>query len=166
MGDLLYKEGHVGLTFLIMSIIMLPFPYSTNNLIMIVLASAFSALPDIDLEWQRKGYPVHHRGITHSILFAIIIGVIFGYVFWLANKTFLWAGMGFVSGFMAVVSHMVGDTFTYMKFKPFYPFNMKEISYGFCRANNKAANEGLMTVGTIAFILYILFKEGILFNLI
>jgi membrane-bound metal-dependent hydrolase YbcI (DUF457 family) len=149
-----------------MSLIMLPFPYSINNLIMIVLASAFSALPDIDLEWQRKGYPVHHMGFTHSILFAIIIGVVFGYVFWLANKTYLWAGMGFVSGFMAVVSHMIGDTFTYMAFKPLYPFYNREISYGFCKASNKSVNEGLMSVGFVTFIAYILLKEGILFNIL
>jgi membrane-bound metal-dependent hydrolase YbcI (DUF457 family) len=64
----------------------------------------------------------------------------------MANKKFLWAGMGFVSGFMAIVSHMIGDTFTYMAFKPLYPFDMREVSYSLCKASNKAVNEGLFTV--------------------
>jgi inner membrane protein len=165
-GELMYKEGHIGLTFLLMSIIMLPFPYSHNNLIMIVMASALSALPDIDLEWQKQGIPIHHRGFTHSILFALICGIFFGGIFWMANKTLLWAGMGFISGFMAIVSHMIGDTFTYMAFKPLYPFDMREVSYGLCKASNKAVNEGLFTVGVITFILYFMLKEGILFRIL
>jgi hypothetical protein len=82
-GELMYKEGHIGLTFLLMSIIMLPFPYSHNKVIMIVMASALSALPDIDLEWQRKGY-----SITIEVLLIVFSSLL--YVVYLLEVYFGW----------------------------------------------------------------------------
>lgn len=159
----MYAKGHSGLTLFIMSIIMMIFPYSENNLIVIVLAAGLSALPDVDLKWQRQGIPIKHRGQTHSILAAIIAGIVFGGLFWYGFNTITWTIMGFLSGFMGVTSHLIGDTFTHHKFKAFWPFSDK--TYGglhWTSAKNKAANEGLATLGTSAFMFYVLNGMGIL----
>ena len=97
---------------------------------------------------------------------ALITGVVFGAFFWYANATLTWAIMGFISGFMAIVSHMIGDMFTYMAFKPLWPFDHRLISWGFCRASNPAVNEGLATAGSAAFILYILNGTGALTDIL
>ena len=145
---------------------MMAFPYDTNNVIVIVLSAALSALPDIDLKWQRAGIPIHHRGPTHSLLAAIVTGVAFGGVFWYTQLTITWALIGFISGFMAIVSHMIGDMFTFMAFKPLWPFDHREISWGLCRASNPVANEGLASAGSAAFILYILNGTGALTDIL
>ena len=163
----MYQKGHSGLTLFIMSVLFWFLPFSTNSLTMIVLAGGLSALPDYDLIWQRQGLPIKHRGITHSILFAIFAGVAFAVMFWYANRTLLWAWMGFVSGFMAVVSHMIGDTFTHHPFKALYPFSQKEYgAFHWTSANNKAANEGLMTLGSTTFVLYLMKGTGVLKDLL
>jgi inner membrane protein len=162
----MYSKGHAGLTLLLMSLIMLPFPFGENSLIIILLSTMLSTLPDVDLKWQRSGIPIHHRGFTHSVLFAIVAGFVFGTVFWYTHDTMTWVGLGFISGFMGVVSHMVGDALTYMPFKPLWPFDKREISFGVCSASDKSVNEGLMSVGSAAFILYILLKQGVISELL
>ena len=149
-----------------MSLIMLLLPYSENGLIVIVLSASLSALPDLDLKWQRQGIPIQHRGPTHSILAAIVAGVVFGAFFWYAYDTFIWTVMGFTSGFMGVVSHLIGDAFTHHAFKPLWPFNDREIALHWTNASNKAANEGLATLGTSAFMLYILNGNGVIADLL
>jgi membrane-bound metal-dependent hydrolase YbcI (DUF457 family) len=139
---------------------MIPFEYNTINILIIVLAAGLSTLLDIDLQWQRQGYPFHHRGRTHSILAALIAGVLFGIFMWYGFKEILYFGIGFIAGFMAVVSHMLGDLLTHMAFKPLWPFDKREVSFGICSASNRAANEGLGTVGTLAFFVYILNGQG------
>ena len=39
---------------------------SENGLIVIVLSAGLSALPDLDLKWQRQGVPIKHRGCARS----------------------------------------------------------------------------------------------------
>jgi hypothetical protein len=72
----MYSKGHTGLTLTIVSLLMLPFGWNDNALIVIGIAAALSALPDIDIKWMRhslslgnKKYRVKHRGkVTHSLL--------------------------------------------------------------------------------------------------
>ena len=156
----MYATGHFGLTLLITSLIMIPFGYNENGLILIVLSALLSTLPDIDLEWQKSGLPIHHRGPTHSLSFAILAGIIIGGLFFWTHKTLLWVGLGFLSAFVGVLCHLIGDSFTYHSFKPLWPFSEKEIAFGLFGANNKAVNEGLLTVGGLAFIFYFLLARG------
>ena len=159
----MYSKGHFGLTLLITSLSMIPFGYNEMFVIIIFLSAGLSSLPDIDMELRKKkisimGKPIeiHHRGRTHSILFALIVGVLFGLLFYYGIGTFLWFGVGFVSGFMGVVCHLIGDTFTYHAFKPLWPFSQKEISLGLCYAGDRSVNEGLMGLGFVGFVLYII----------
>jgi len=162
----MYAKGHIGLTLLLVSLLMLPFGENEYALYIIFLSAGLSALPDLDMEWQKHVSFIHHRGITHSILFAVIAGFAFGLLFYYTHQTLLWAGVGFTSGFLGVVCHLIGDIFTYHAFKPLWPLSEKEISFGLCRAGNRSVNEGLMTVGGIVFIAYFLFVSGNLSSLL
>jgi len=152
----MYARGHIGLTLLILSLLMLPFRENENAFLLIVLASGVSTLPDIDLKWQRWGLPVRHRGVTHSVLFALLIGFLIGEVFYYGYETTSWFVTGFMSGFLGIICHLIGDSFTFHSFKPFWPFSNIKVAFGFCRASDKKVNKNLMMLGGLAFILYIL----------
>ena len=156
----MYSKGHVGLTLLLVSILMLPFGENEYALYIIVLSAGLSALPDVDMEWRKHLSFVHHRGVTHSILFAVLAGGAFGVIFYFTHQTIIWVGIGFISAFLGVVCHLIGDIFTYHAFKPLWPLSDKEISLGLCSANDKSVNEGLMTVGGIVFIAYFWIFSG------
>ena len=80
-----------------------------------------AALPDLDVAAFALGipytYPLGHRGITHSLLFAALFG---GAVAWLAARTATRepahvrgrAGALLAVGFLAVASHGLLDAFT------------------------------------------------------
>ena len=61
--------------------------------------------------------------------------------------------MGFLAGFGATLSHILGDIFTYEQFKPFLPFSSREISFKLFRSSNKAINNGLLGCGIFVFII-------------
>ena len=160
----MYATGHLGLTLLIMSILMLPFGNNQNALYIIVLSAGLSTLPDIDM--QLRQYGIKHRGkYSHSLFSAILAGVLFGLLFWYTHNSLVWVGIGFSSAFFGVVTHLIGDTFTYHSFMPLWPFSQKEVSFGFCSAGNRSVNEGLMTVGGIVFLGYFLIINGSLSGL-
>ncbi len=166
----MYSKGHAGLTLGIVSLLMLPFGWNENALIVIGIATALSAIPDVDLKWMKhsfslrdKEYRVKHRGkVTHSLFFALICGLALGSFLYFGNGQLLWFGIGFAGPFLGVASHLLGDTFTFHAFQPLWPFSDRKYGYGFCGASNKAANEGLMTLGTILFVLYFTVTSGLL----
>ena len=149
------------MTLLIVSLLMMPFEYNENALYIIVISAGLSVLPDIDMGFRKYG--VKHRGkLTHSLFFAILSGVLFGLLFYYTHRALLWVGIGFLSAFLGVVTHLIGDAFTYHEFMPFWPFWNKRASFGFCRASDRSVNEGLMTAGGLTFAAYLLITTGAL----
>ena len=150
----MYSEGHAGLTLAIASLMMIPFGDRYETTVFIIVATALATLPDIDLSLQRKGYPIHHRGPTHSILFAIISGIAIGGILFYIYQTWLYIFVGFGAGFVGIMSHLLGDMLTYMAFKPLWPFKETEVSLGLTRASNPIVNQAMVALGIIGFVLY------------
>jgi len=148
----MHPEGHAGLTLIFFSLLMIPFGLNENTIIVIFLATALSSIPDLDVKW---GF-FRHRGPTHSLLFAIIVGIFFGILLFFGTSDFLWFFIGFISGFGGVVSHLMGDLLNPMHFKPLWPFSNRELAFDFCRADDKIMNRRFAMVGAITFIFYLL----------
>lgn len=147
-------KGHTGLTFLILSpIFFLLNLKDFNSVATLIFAAGFSALPDIDLQ---LGIP--HRTYTHNILFAIIASAVFGFLFNYAGMWFV----GFMGAFLGTVCHLIGDAFTPMSFNPLWPFRDVEIGLGLFKADDIGMNNGMMTIGSLAFFLYLVRYAGIL----
>ena len=146
----MYGRGHFGLTLFFSSIIALKTGFSEATLVFTVVSSFLAGLPDIDLTFQKLGAS-HHRGITHSLFFAILIGAIIGLMFYQTYSTVRWFLIGFSTGTFSVISHLIGDLLTYTTFKPFWPFSKREISLGICAANNVFVNEGFLVAGLFMF---------------
>ena len=151
-------KGHFGLTLLVLSIFALPFEFGLDNTIIIIifLSAILSSLPDIDLK-----FAIPHRTVTHSILFAIIIGFIFGILLGYSSGI-VYSLIGFISGFLGIMTHLLGDLMTYQSFNTLWPFKQKELSYRLFSADSEVANNGFFTLGWIMFILYILISSGAL----
>jgi membrane-bound metal-dependent hydrolase YbcI (DUF457 family) len=137
----------------------MPFGVNSLSLFVIFLATGLSALPDIDLRFESK-YIKHRGKFTHSLFFAIVAGLLFGFLLYSGNRNFMLFLSGFAGGFGGVGCHLIGDSLTYMKFKPFWPFSQREIAFKLCHANDRRVNDGLMGAGTIALILYFLVGAG------
>ena len=152
----MYSEGHAGLTLAIASLLMIPFGDSYETTIFIIAATLLASLPDIDLSLQRKGYPIHHRGPTHSILAAIISGIVMATALFYLYKTWIYILIGLGAGFTGITTHLLGDTLTYMAFKPLWPFSDSEVSLGLFPASDPNVNKALLLIGAICFCLYAL----------
>jgi len=150
----MYAEGHAGLTLAISSLLMIPFGDRYETTIFIVVATLLATLPDIDLSWQRKGYPIHHWGPTHSILAAIICGVLSAIVLYYLYKTWVYVLVGFGAGFTGIVTHLIGDMLTHMKFKPLWPFRDYEVAMGLVGSANQQANNLMVILGILCFAFY------------
>jgi len=154
-------KGHAGLTLLVFSLLMLPFGPSENAIIVIVLAAGLSSLPDIDIQWKTG-----HRKHTHNVLAGLVVGIAFGLLFFYSASNVLWGVMGFVVGFGGIICHLLGDAFTYMKFKPLWPFSDRKIGLGWFESGSKQVNNGMMMAGSLGFVFYLLVTTGTLEKLI
>lgn len=108
-----------------------------------VVAIAMAMLPDID---HRLPF-VRHRGITHTVWFAGVIGVLLTLLIAVATSWFILAlYLGFVAT-LSVCSHLLADAVTPMGIRPFKPFWSPRYSLAMVPSENPVANYGLFTVG-------------------
>jgi len=148
-------EGHAGLTLLIVSFALYVFDFRTHESIITgLLVVGFSSLPDLDLSWE-----IPHRKYTHNILFGLIFGLIFGLLFMYGGLNFTW---GFIGGFGGTLCHLIGDSFTFMKFKPLWPLSDFEVGFDFFKSSNIKVNEAFLTIGALSFVFLYATKLGIL----
>jgi len=136
---------------------MIPFGFSRGAILVIGLAAGLSSIPDIDLKLG-----INHRGVTHNIFTALLVGIAFGFLFLYSTSDILKGVIGFVGGFGGIVCHLIGDAFTPMKFKPLRPFSNRESGRGWFKSDNKLANDGFMILGLLAFVLYFFMTTGAL----
>ena len=91
----MHKEGHAGLTFLLVSPFVLLFRWLNINLCYIVatsiLMAVLSSLPDLDLQWTA-------RGVTHTFLAGAFFGIIFAAFLGYPDGLAGWL-IGFFAGF-------------------------------------------------------------------
>ena len=147
----MYKEGHAGISLLLFSPFIMLFNFLGVDISYVLLTGmlmvGMSSIPDLDIKWEIK-----HRGITHTLIFGIGVGILFGAVFGYAMGL-LGFLLGFISGFGSTASHLLGDVLTHSRFKPFYPFSQREFACGICNSGNKTANQSLLFFGVVLFVL-------------
>lgn len=110
----------------------------------------FAMLPDVD----HRLPIIDHRGGTHSLLFAALIGGLFGSIEILLTDLFDVAGQtpgmfGFLLGVFTVSAHLVGDALTPAGVPLFWPLP-RRYSVSITRADNTVANYALLAVGLVA----------------
>ena len=157
----MYKTGHYGVALLAyapLGATLLAAGFEVGALAGGAVVVALSGLPDVD----RRVPFVDHRGSTHTIWFALVIGVALGGLGAAVSGTLIGVssaaagGFGFVVGTLAMVSHLLGDVVTPMGVTPFWPVSNAHYTLSLTRADNPIANYLLLagglavTVGVLA----------------
>ena len=121
----------------------------------LVTVAALAMVPDQDQRIPR----ITHRGITHTVWFALVIGLAVGLAgAYVGNvlsdgaiRTIVLAGgFGFVVGTLSILSHIAADALTPMGVTPFIPVDDRHYTLDVVRASNDAANYLLLVAGTAA----------------
>jgi len=170
----MYWDGHIGINAFISAPFILGFGVLGEPILGFVAAGIImgvASLPDSDIRFDegmvrdeqrgiepgliQKLVPISHRGITHTIWFALLVGLVTGwfasvilppamYSFPIAYAT------GFTCGVIGICGHIVGDMFSPMGVDPINPpLHSNEYTLSLCRASNKPANKALLFVGGI-----------------
>lgn len=161
----MYRTGHLGVSMLVFAPIGYLLVSVGAPLAALVTGGAMlwlAMLPDVD---HRLPF-VEHRGVTHSLLFAGLVGAAFAAAGLLLSS--LGAGglgtellgldqfsdvglaaFGFAVGFLSVAAHLLGDLLTPAGVNLFWPVET-EYSLYVTRADSTLANLGLFLLGVFA----------------
>ncbi|WGI18126.1 metal-dependent hydrolase [Methanonatronarchaeum sp. AMET-Sl] len=156
----MYQEGHIGIALLFYGpVAYIYLELGTPWLVLFfttLTAITLANLPDIDLKTRF----LSHRGSTHTILFALIIGLFTAFTFLGVISLFkplpteirigAWI-LGFLTGFTPILSHIFGDMLTPMGVKPFWPISDKKITTKMFKARNRIANTSFLIIGVFIF---------------
>jgi inner membrane protein len=154
-----YRTGHYGVSLLL---------YAPVGLALIVLAEpglavlggagvlALAGLPDVD----HRIPGVSHRGITHTLAFAVTVGAAFAVgVYALAtagSNTLGPAGLvrsvafAFGVGTFGVLAHLAGDVLTPSGVPLLWPVSSRRYSVSLTRADSTVWNYALFALGVFA----------------
>lgn len=142
----MYSRGHIGLTLIILSLFLRPLGLNSETLTIITFALLFSTFPDIDLKLR-----IEHRTLSHSIFFSLLVALLFSLALYnLSGDQNLFIA-SFTGSATGMLSHILGDLLTLMKFKPLWPLSKRAFSLGLFISENKIVNEGLFLLGMLSF---------------
>lgn len=153
----MYRPGHYGVTLALSTPVVAPLVAAGHaELAGVFIAFCFASepLPDAD---SLDSVPLDHRGPTHTIWFALNIGVIsavcsvvaatFGFPF-SPVAGFI---VGGVAGVYGTLTHLLADVINPMGIAPFWPVSEQRFRVpdpdGLWRAGDLQANQLLMRVG-------------------
>lgn len=146
----MYRKGHLGVSLLVFA----PVGYwlvTTGDPEAALLTGAvmcwLAMLPDVD----HRLPVIEHRGVTHSLLFTVLVGGLFGAVGTVLAGAFSVAGMnlgvfGFLLGVLVVGAHLVGDVLTPAGVPLLWPLPQSYL-LSVTRADNTLANYGCFILG-------------------
>jgi inner membrane protein len=160
-----YRLGHFGVSLLVFApvgYLLVAAGAPVAALLTGALVLWLAMVPDID----HRVPLISHRGVTHSLLFAALVGGLFGAVGLglatagadgpLAGLLGLDAlpGVGLAAfgggvGFLSIVAHLLGDVLTPAGVNLFWPHE-REYSLSLTRADNTLANSALFHLGVFA----------------
>ncbi|WP_066417494.1 metal-dependent hydrolase [Halorubrum aethiopicum] len=148
----MYRKGHVGAALAAYA----PVGFGLAALAGLELAAvgavvvAWTAMvPDLDTQVPF----VKHRGITHTVWFALAVGVAFGLVGGIvglgsgAVAALALAALGFVLGAGTIGSHLLADAITPMGIRPYAPVRDDHYTLDLVTAANPVANYVLLVGG-------------------
>jgi inner membrane protein len=148
-----YRTGHLGASLLVsapLAHLLLGAGRPGLALVTVGVVVGLASLPDVD-----QTLPVPHRGPTHSLLFAGLVGGVLAGVVTLSGVSLPGAfglsarGYAFLLGVVAVLAHLFADTLTPMGVGYLWPADW-DVSLSLVTADNAAANYGLFAAGVFA----------------
>lgn len=150
----MHEKGHIGASLVIYA----PFGFVLTALssfqlgvVGAVAVASMAMVPDLDMRVPL----VKHRGITHTVWFAIVVGITFGIVGAVVGlqesilRAALFGGLAFLFGGLTIVSHILADALTPMGITPFAPVRNHKYTLDLFKAANPIANYVLFAFGGV-----------------
>lgn len=156
----MYRTGHYGaalLTYAPVGVGLLLVGFEAAAVVGGVGMLVLARLPDYDLQVPF----VSHRGPTHTLGFALLVGLVVGGGLGAiagagatgdvglipGSQTAAVSAFGFLVGFLAVVSHLLADALTPAGIEPWWPVSSKNYSVQLVGADSTVGNYGLLALG-------------------
>lgn len=149
----MHREGHIGAALLAYApLLMLALVVGSTDL---ALAGGLAAVGLAMLPDQDQRVPgIDHRGITHTVHFAAVVGGVLAVVGLVVGATrgplaaVGWGVFGFAVGSGVIASHIAADALTPMGVEPYR--DGRNYSYDVAKAANPLANYALLAVGVLS----------------
>ncbi|WP_411963148.1 metal-dependent hydrolase [Haloferax sp. YSMS24] len=153
----MYRTGHWGVSLVVfapLGFALLEAGYPELAFVSGAAMCWLAMLPDFDT--RIPGLP--HRGPTHTLLFAFLVGGVGGGAAFLVatnagqsdTAAVTLGAFGFAVGTLTVVAHLLGDVLTPMGVRPLWPVSSRKFTLSLWTADNTIANYGLFAVGLFA----------------
>jgi inner membrane protein len=150
----MHQKGHIGASLLVYA----PFGFVLSALTSVELAfigaaavGSMAMVPDLDMKIPL----VKHRGITHTVWFALVVGAMFGLIGTLIGIQesilggVLFGLLAFGFGALTIISHLLADALTPMGVEPFAPLRDDNYTLDLFKAANPIANYAMLGLGGI-----------------
>lgn len=105
-------------------------------------------------DWDQRVPFVRHRGVTHTVWFALLVGGVFALVGGAVGASAsggvgaaVVGVFGFLLGVTMITAHVLADALTPMGIRPLAPVRDDKISLDVAKAANPIANYALLVVG-------------------
>jgi inner membrane protein len=151
----MYRKGHLGVSLLVFAPVgfaLVRAGYTELALVTGAVMTWLSMLPDVD--HRVPGIP--HRGPTHSLAFAALVGLVFAGLGSLVGArtslgySFGLAAFGFLLGFVTVLAHLLADALTPSGVNFLWPLSGTRYTVSVTRADNTVWNYLLFGLGVFA----------------
>lgn len=148
----MYRPGHFGVSLLVwapVGFVLVLWGRADLAIVGELAMIGLATLPDYD---HRAPF-VSHRGVTHTLAFALLVGGLLGGLGWLvggqpnAFTDSSLAVFGFAVGTLAICAHLLGDVITPAGVPLLWPLSGRSYSLYWTRADNMVANYGLLALG-------------------
>jgi len=147
-----YRKGHLGVALVVFAPVgaalvaagMSEFAYLAG-----VTMLWLAMLPDVD----HRLPGVSHRGVTHTVAFALVVAVAFGAAGAFAaarlplGDPVVVGAFGFGLGLVTVLAHLLADLLTPAGVPLLWPLSSRRYSLELVRASNRTANYVLLVAG-------------------
>jgi len=151
----MHRPGHYGVALLAyapVGLLTLALGFNTVAVAGGVIVVGGAMLPDLDM---RVPF-ITHRGPTHTVWFALVVGIVLGVAGALIGSdagvaAALGLGVfGTVVGVLTVGAHLLADALTPMGVQPLAPVRDVEYTLSVATASNLIANYALLALGILA----------------
>ncbi|MFB6157385.1 MAG: metal-dependent hydrolase [Haloferacaceae archaeon] len=150
----MYRKGHYGVSLLVFAPVGFALVAAGRPGLALLTGGTMvwlATLPDADLRVPG----LTHRGATHTLGFAALVGAGFALAGVLAARPLgadgaLFGTYGFALGALAVVAHLVADLLTPAGVALLWPLSGRRYSLSVTTADDPVWNYGLLAVGVLA----------------
>lgn len=148
----MYREGHLGAALLVYAPLAFMAALIGGLEFAVIggaIAGGLASVPDLDMRVPL----ISHRGPTHTVWFAILIGTLLGIIGAIAGLRYGALGaiglfvFAFLVGALSIASHIAADALTPMGIRPFTPWRADKYTWDLVKAANPVANYALLVAG-------------------